>query len=122
VSGIDLAFLMITVAALIARLRGWQPAGKFRLGRWAYPVNIIAIIYGAAMLVNVVAPTGLNSPRSVLFNYDWITLVVVFVIVVIGAIYFLFWRPQRNITRAHPPLVEVSATPDAGPSPAATGL
>jgi amino acid transporter len=111
VSGIYVSFLMVTVAALIARLRGWRPAGKFRLGRWAYPVNILAIVYGAAMLVNIVAPTGLNSPRSLLFNYDWMTLVVVFVIAVIGAVYFLIWRPQRSITRAHPPVKEtVSAT------------
>jgi amino acid transporter len=115
VSGIYVSFLMVTVAALIARLRGWKPAGRFRLGKWAYPVNIIAILYGAAMLVNVVVPTGLNSPRSVLFNYDWMTLVVVFVIVVIGALYFLVVRPQRNISRAHPPLAEVAAASvDAG--------
>ncbi len=109
VSGIYVSFLMITVAALIARIRGWQPSGSFRLGRWAYPVNIIAILYGAAMLVNILVPTGLNSAKSVLFNYDWITLVVVVIIVVIGGIYFLLWRPQRNITRAHPPVLEVAA-------------
>jgi amino acid transporter len=115
VSGIYVSFLMVTVAALIARMRGWQPAGRFRLGKWAYPVNILAILYGAAMLVNVVVPTGLNSPRSVLFNYDWMTLVVVFVIVVIGALYFLVVRPQRAITQAHPPLAEVAAaSADAG--------
>lgn len=115
VSGIYVSFLMVTVAALIARLRGWKPAGRFRLGKWAYPVNIIAILYGAAMLVNVVLPSGLNSPRSVLFNYDWMTLVVVFVIVVIGALYFLVVRPQRNITRAHPPVTEVASVgADAG--------
>jgi amino acid transporter len=115
VSGIYVSFLMVTVAALIARMRGWKPAGKFRLGTWAYPVNILAILYGAAMLVNVVLPTGLNSPRSVLFNYDWMTLVVVFVIAVIGALYFLVVRPQRAITRAHPPLAEAAAvSADAG--------
>jgi amino acid transporter len=121
VSGIYVSFLMITVGSLIARLRGWRPAGKFRLGAWAYPVNILAILYGAAMLVNILVPTGLNSAKSVLFNYDWITLVVVLVIVVIGGLYFVVIRPQRNITRAHPPVAEVGAAPaDAGPSPAAT--
>jgi amino acid transporter len=121
VSGIYVSFLMITIAALIARLRGWRATGKFRLGKWAYPVNIIAILYGAAMLVNILVPTGLNSAKSVLFNYDWMTLVVVFVIVVIGAIYFLIWRPQRNITRSHPPVNETAAAAsDAGGSPAAT--
>jgi len=120
VSGIYLAFLMITVAALIARLRGWRAAGKFTLGKWAYPVYIIAILYGAAMLVNILVPTGLNSAKSVLFNYDWVTLVVVVIIVIIGALYFFIWRPDRQITRAHPPVAEfAAASSDTGPGPAA---
>jgi amino acid transporter len=119
VSGIYLSFLMVTVAALVARLRGWRAAGRFRLGKWAYPVNIIAIAYGALMLVNILAPTGLTSPRSVLFNYDWMTLVVVLVILIIGALYFVSTRPDRKITRAHPPLSEaVAASPAAGSKPA----
>jgi amino acid transporter len=118
VSGIYVSFLMITVAALIARMRGWRPAGAFRLGKWAYAVNIIAILYGAAMLVNILVPTGLNSAKSVLFNYDWITLVVVVIIVVIGGLYFLFMRPYRYITQAHPPVrdVQVAAPGTAGGS------
>jgi amino acid transporter len=119
VSGIYLSFLMVTIAALIARLRGWRPEGSFRLGRWAYLVNIVAIGYGVLMLLNIVVPTGLNSPKSVLFNYDWMTFIVMFILV-IGAVYFFATRPDRNITRAHPPLVEATATPPApGASPAA---
>jgi amino acid transporter len=113
VSGIYLSFLMVTVAALIARMRGWQPAGSFRLGRWAYLVNIIAVAYGVIMLLNIVVPTGLNSPKSVLFNYDWMTFIVMLVIVVIGALYFLGTRPDRSITRAHPPLAESAPAPPA---------
>ena len=112
VSGIYLSFLMVTVAALVARLRGWRPAGRFQLGRWAYPVNVIAIAYGALMLVNILAPTGLTSPRAVLFNYDWMTLVVVLVILVIGVLYFVAARPDHKITRAHPPLPETVAVHD----------
>jgi len=40
------------------------------------------------MLVNVVAPTGLASPRA-LFNLDWITLVVMIVVAIAGVILFL---------------------------------
>jgi hypothetical protein len=77
------------------------------LGAWAYPVNVIAIIYGAVMLVNILAPTGATSPRSVLFNYDWVTLLVVVIILAIGGIYFFVIRPDRKITAAHPPVNEV---------------
>jgi hypothetical protein len=48
------------------------------------------------------------------------TLIVMLVILASGALYFLSTRPDHNITRAHPPLVETAATPPAaGASPAA---
>jgi amino acid transporter len=96
VSGIYLSFLLTVVGAIIARLRGWIPAGKFRLGRWAWPVLIVAGIYLLAMLVNVVAPTGLTSPRGY-FNYDWITLVVMVVVAIVGVIIFLSARSGKEI-------------------------
>ena len=38
VSGIYLSFLLTVIGAIIARARGWQPEGAFRLGKWAWPV------------------------------------------------------------------------------------
>jgi len=87
VSGIYLSFLLTVIGAMVARKRGWSPAGSFRLGRWAWPVLIGALVYLAAMLVDVVAPTGLSSPRAY-FNLDWITLVVMAVVAVVGAVFF----------------------------------
>jgi amino acid transporter len=98
VSGIYLSFQMVMLAALIARLRGWRPAGPFQLGRWAYPVMIGGLVYGVLMLLNILVPTGISSPKGVLFNYDWMTLAVVFVIVLIGAVYFVLRRPHRMTT------------------------
>jgi len=49
------------------------------------------------MLVNVLVPTGLGSPRGALFNLDWVTLVVMLVIVIVGAVYFLLARPDRRL-------------------------
>jgi amino acid transporter len=92
-SGIYLSFQMVVVAALIARIRGWRPRG-FNLGRWAYPVYVVAIVYGVGMLVNIVYPGALTTPRAELFNYGWMTLVVMFVILVIGAIVYFAYRPH----------------------------
>jgi type VI protein secretion system component VasK len=72
------------------------PEGQFTLGRWGTLVTWIALAYLALMLVNVVLPTGLTSPRAY-FNLDWITLLVMFVIAVVGAIYFLAARPDRGV-------------------------
>jgi amino acid transporter len=96
VSGIYLSFLLTVVAALVARGRGWVPEGSFRLGRWGMTVTIIAAVYLGAMLVNVVYPSGLASPRGY-FNLDWITLLVMFVIAVVGAVYFFIARPDRGV-------------------------
>jgi amino acid transporter len=60
--GIYLSFQMIVVAALVARLRGWKPSGAFRLGVWAWPVNIAALVYGVAAIVNMMWPRSPGSP------------------------------------------------------------
>jgi UDP-N-acetyl-D-mannosaminuronic acid transferase (WecB/TagA/CpsF family) len=38
-----------------------------------------------------------TSPRGILFNYDWMTLLVVVVIIAIGAVYSVVSRPARRI-------------------------
>jgi len=96
VSGIYLSFLLTVIGVMIARARGWVPDGSFRLGRWGWTVCIIAAAYLGLMLLNVVVPTGLTSGRG-LFNYDWITLVVMVIIAVVGALYFFIARPDRKV-------------------------
>jgi amino acid transporter len=98
VSGIYLSFLLTVIGAMVARSRGWIPEGKFRLGKWAWPVTIVAALYLLLMLVNVVVPTGLTSPRAY-FNLDWITLLVMFVVAVVGVIFFLIARSGREISK-----------------------
>jgi len=96
VSGIYLSFLLAVIAAIVARMRGWVPEGAFRLGKWGWTVTLIAAGYLGLMLLNVVVPSGLASGRA-LFNLDWITLLVMVIIAVIGAVYFLIARPDRKV-------------------------
>ena len=96
ISGIYLSFLLTVIGSMIARRRGWAPAGRFRLGRWAWPVSVAALVYLGLMLANVVAPTGLGSARSY-FNYDWVTLMVMAVVTVLGVIVFLAAHRGREI-------------------------
>jgi len=98
VSGIYLSFLLTVIAAAIGRARGWIPEGSFRLGRWGWPVTLVAAAYLGLMLINIAAPTGLASPRAY-FNLDWITLTVIAVIALVGALYFVVGRPDRGIAR-----------------------
>ena len=96
VSGIYLSFLLTVIGSMIARARGWVPAGKFTMGRWAWPVSVVAGLYLVLMLINVVLPSGLGSGRAY-FNLDWITLLVMAVVTVAGIIVYFAAHGGREI-------------------------
>ncbi len=60
-----LAYLMVTVPALIHRLRGTSLShGKpvMDLGRWGIPVNLVAVVMGGLLVVNI------GWPRQEVYN------------------------------------------------------
>ncbi|MCJ1676579.1 amino acid permease [Streptomyces sp. APSN-46.1] len=94
------AYLLVTGPMLVARLRGrWRPAeGKFSLGRWGLPVNIIAVVWGAAMTLNLI------WPRSAVYNaaapYHWYLRwgAVLFVGAIALGGFAYYWFVQRHRT------------------------
>jgi hypothetical protein len=84
-----------------ARARGWPKASApFRLGRWGMLVNIVALLYGGAMLVNFAWPRVESNPKPeqtgglLSFGLSFLDKIpilwtVVVVIVLVGAIYYL---------------------------------
>jgi amino acid transporter len=84
-SGIYLAFFLTVLGALLARRRGWTPSGVFTLGKWGAPVAIGGALYLMLMLLDIVWPSPLTSGRAI-FNYGWITLLVMAIIVGAGVI------------------------------------
>jgi len=68
---IYLAYLMVTGPLLMKRLRGeWPPAdlaagGYFTMGRWGMLVNIVAVLWGAGMALN------LAWPREAVYGAPW---------------------------------------------------
>ncbi len=97
-SGIYLAFFLTVAGALVARLRGWKPAGVFTLGKWGVPVTLGGALYLGLMLLDIVWPSSLSSGRAI-FNYGWITLLIMILIVATGAIYESAARPDRRIAQ-----------------------
>ena len=89
VSGIYLAFLLTVLGALIARTRGWKAEGQYTLGTKGMMINIIALVYLVLMFINLVIPTGLSSPRGGLFNLDWVTLMVIAVLGLVGLVVYM---------------------------------
>jgi amino acid transporter len=92
VIGIYLAFQMVVVAALYARAKGWKPAGQFRLGALAWPVNILGLIYGAGAIVNMVWPRTPSSPWYL--NYSMILTTAA--ICAAGILYMVLGRAYKQ--------------------------
>jgi hypothetical protein len=82
---------MIVMGALAARLRGWKPAGQFKLGAWGTPVNVVALAYGLGAILDMSWPRAPTAPWYV--NYamgaTWLAIIG------IGGLYMLLARPYH---------------------------
>jgi amino acid transporter len=92
--GIYVAFQMIVLGALAARLRGWKPAGAFTLRVWGLPVNAVALIYGIGAITDMLWP---RSPGSAWY-INYAMSVTWLAIIGLGAIYMLLARPYDHGT------------------------
>jgi len=88
-AGIYLAFQMVVLAALVARARGWQPAGPFTLRRWGWPVNVVALGYGVFAIIDMVWPRNPQDPWY--SNYGMI--VTTTGVIALGALYMVAAKP-----------------------------
>ena len=61
-ASIYFSYLLGNLAVMRARMRGWpRTRAPFSLGRWGKVVNVAAIVWGAAMLINFLTPSPVNS-------------------------------------------------------------
>ncbi|MBL3687479.1 amino acid permease [Leucobacter zeae] len=90
--GIYIGFQMVVLAALRARFLGWRPAGKFRLGSWAYLVNIIALVWGVAAVVNIIWP----RPTGGGWAEDYLLVMTTVGVIAFGWIYMLVSKAYRR--------------------------
>ncbi|MFJ5177995.1 APC family permease [Streptomyces griseoviridis] len=98
---IYLAYLGVTAPMLVTRLRGRrQPAGdgKFSLGRWGLPVNVVAVVWGLAMTVNLIWPRAAVYNAAAPFHWYLRWGAVLFVTVIAGGGYAYYWFVQRHRT------------------------
>jgi urea carboxylase system permease len=102
---IYLAYLLVTVPMLISRLRGRWPLpadgagrGHFSLGRWGLPVNVLAVLWGGGMAVN------LGWPRREVYNaaephhwyLQWGAAVFIGAIALTGLAYYRLRQRHRT--------------------------
>ncbi|SDQ06206.1 APC family permease [Quadrisphaera sp. DSM 44207] len=112
------SYLLVTVPMLLARLRGtWPPreAGGFTLGRWGLPVNAAAVLWGAAMALNLAWPRRevYNAVGPQHWYLQWGAFVFVGAIALVGLTWYAVRRrsPARVLPE-HAAVVPPSAAAD----------
>ena len=89
--GIYIAFSMVVMASIYARLKGWRPAGSFRLGKWGWPVLMGALVWEVFAVVALCWPAGdFAQPAT------WAALVGGAIVLSTGVAYLLIGRPDRR--------------------------
>jgi amino acid transporter len=86
--GIYLGFQMVVLAALRARLKGWQPSGAFTMGAWGLPVNIAALTYGVLAMINLAWP---RTPEAAWYD-NWIVVLSTLFVLAFGGVYMVTTR------------------------------
>jgi amino acid transporter len=128
-----IAYLMVTVPMLVQRLRRNLPAGGedetgrplFEMGGWGLLVNVVAVLYGLGMAVN------LGWPRSEVFDpqgghwyLQWVGPIALGVTAVAGLLAYLSQRGEYHATlRATSPATTIVVVPaDRPASPVVAAL
>lgn len=99
-----IAYLLVTAPLLVRRLQGWpaahttQRSGLFALGRWALPVNVLAVVWGVAMGINLAWPRNAiyNSTPPLHTYYQWFAVWFPALVGIAGTGYYLLTRRRRT--------------------------
>ena len=119
---IYISYLLGNIAILIARLRGWpKDLAPFKLGGWGVILNVLALIWGGAMIVNFLWPRSASNPAigtlpnlpssfatSAIGNIP-IFQATVGVILIVGLIYYVFAQRTMPDTQAIKPADAVAS-------------
>jgi amino acid transporter/ketosteroid isomerase-like protein len=96
-AAIYVAFLLIALAALTARVRGrWRPAGRVRLGRAGLAINALAVAWLGFETVNIAWPRDSLAPPGAPWYQVWAAPLVLALIAGVGLAYLVVARPQRR--------------------------
>jgi amino acid transporter len=93
------AFLLVAVAALIARVRGkWVPGGNVRFGRrTGLVINIGAVVWLSFETINIAWPRTSIAPPDAPTYQVWAAPIVLATIAVVGLTYLAVVKPHRKL-------------------------
>ncbi len=124
-----IAYLGVTVGMLIRRIRGAWPRPEhgpyFSLGRWGLPINIIAVLYGLLVAINIGWPRssvydGLAGTKDAAghviaghWYYQYIAILFIGIVWIVGAIYYFTVYSKKPISVLKEHAAEVPSLPGA---------
>ena len=88
----------------------------FNLGKWGWPVNIIALVYGVFMIINLSWP---RTPTAAWYD-NYIVVFSLFVVLVVGIIVYLIQRARGVDLSVTIHEIDESPAEAGGPGPPAT--
>jgi urea carboxylase system permease len=97
-----LAYLGVTAPMLVRRFRGEWPkpdtGGYFTLGRWGMLVNVLAVIYGVLVTINIAWPRNAiyNSVGKPHWYWQYSPLLFIGGIVIIGTLYYYLVQVKKS--------------------------
>jgi amino acid transporter len=113
------AYLGVTIGMLVRRIKGTWPRAEhgpyFSLGRWGFAVNLIAVVYGAVVAVNIAWPRSAvydslagtkDSSGHVIpahWYWQWIAVLFIGIVFLIGTAYYfaVYRRKPIEVLREH---------------------
>jgi amino acid transporter len=102
-AAIYVSFLLVALAALVARARGsWRPGAHIQLGRAGIVTNGLAVAWLAFETVNIAWPRASLAPAGAPFYQVWAAPLVLALIGVSGLVYLLVARPHEKLERSAP--------------------
>lgn len=80
-------YFLMTLVLLKARLAGWpHKTSSFALGRWGLPINLVAVAFSAAMMINLLWRRDTSNPEKWGLPVAWWLLGAP---LILGLVYFL---------------------------------
>lgn len=112
------AYLFVTVLMLVRRIRRtlYQPTipRGFSLGRWGLPINIAAVAYGAAMMINMAWPrTSVYDSSGSGWYFQWFALLLLGLSFLSGLAVYSYLKRNRRFA-------SLLGEKAGGPAPART--
>jgi urea carboxylase system permease len=96
-----MAYLGVTAPMLVRRLRGQWPKPDhgpyFSLGRWGLPVNILAVVYGTLVAINIAWPRNAvyNAVGKPHWYFQWSPVLFIGAVVILGTLYYFLVQTKK---------------------------